>query len=206
MGGIGTNGTRLKVEFLQGNAIIHSPECFDQGQHPLTPTEAREFVIGQEALGGVVRLQSVQQKEGWPEATLSQEFASNMFDKLQDLLNAAYGCTRRGVPQSPLNKEIIKIAQEAQDEFSAKIVKPETWDVRDTTFYTDEGPDRTDRTRTARQGRHDVVGYLGSQYYVNLRTENELRTLVRQLEGLGHHFDEVARSVRALRPLTDVGR
>ena len=70
MGGIGTNGTRLKVEFLQGNAIIHSPECFDKGQHPLTPTEAREFVIGQEALGGVVRLQSVQQKEGWPEATL----------------------------------------------------------------------------------------------------------------------------------------
>ena len=85
-----------------------------------------------------------------------------MFDKLQDLLNAAYGCTRRGVPQSPQNKEIIKIAQEAQDAFSAKIVKPETWDVRDTTFYTDEGPDRTDRTRTARQGRHDVVGYLGS--------------------------------------------
>ena len=110
------------------------------------------------------------------------------------------------MPQSPKITEIIKIMQEAQDEFSAKIAKPETWDVKDTTFYANEGPDRTDQTRTARQGRHDVAGYLGSQYYVNLRTENELRTLVRQLEGLGHHFDEVARSVRALRPLTDVGR
>ena len=113
------------------------------------------------------------------------------------------------MPQSPKITEIIKIVQEAQDEFSAKIAKPETWDVKDTTFYANEGPDRTDQTRTARQGRHDVAGYLGSQYYVNLkrpRTENELRTLVHQLEGLGHHFDEVARSVRALHPLTDVGR
>ena len=46
MGGIGTNGAKLKMEFLQGDAIIRSPECFAQGQHPLTPTEAREFVIG----------------------------------------------------------------------------------------------------------------------------------------------------------------
>ena len=94
-----------------------------------------------------------------------------MFDKLQDLFNTEEGggCTRRGMPQSPKITEIIKIVQEAQDEFSAKIAKPETWDVKDTTFYANEGPDRTDQTRTARQGRHDVAGYLGSQYYVNLK-------------------------------------
>ena len=50
-----------------------------------------------------------------------------MYDKLQHLLNAGYNCVREGVPQAPHIKELIRIAQNIQDEFATRIVKRDAW-------------------------------------------------------------------------------
>ena len=87
-------GSRLKVRYLNGDVMIHHPDCENQGPHPIVG-------VSEEGLGGVVRLDSVFDAENWPESTLAQGFANAMHDKLQTLITAGNNCVREGVPQSP---------------------------------------------------------------------------------------------------------
>ena len=199
-------GTRLKVHFLHEDTIIHSPECFSQGNHPITEEKCK-YLSHQGNLGGVVRLQSIDKPADWADTKISQEFANTMFDKLQDLLNAAYNCTRHNIPQTPQVQEVIKIAQDIQDEFASRITRPNTWELGE---HEDNEPDQNNsKDDPTHEICTNLAGYLGTQYYVNLRkprSENELRVLMHQLEGLGQHFDEIALPLRTLRPHTDVPR
>ena len=51
-GGIAMGGSRLKVPYLNGDIMIHHPDCENQGSHPIVG-------VSEEGLGGVVRLNSV---------------------------------------------------------------------------------------------------------------------------------------------------
>ena len=117
---------------------------------------------------GVVRLESADWSRNWADTTIAQGFANTMFDKLQDLWDAGYNCSRQGVPQTPHIQELIRLAQDIQDEFANRITKREAWDLH--------GGSRPEGEQTDRKSK--LAAYLGTQYYVNLRkprTENELR-------------------------------
>ena len=34
--GLGMNGSRLKVRYLNGDAVVHNPDCYNQGAHPVS--------------------------------------------------------------------------------------------------------------------------------------------------------------------------
>ena len=91
--GLGPNGSRLKVEYVNGDAIVHHPDCQHQGSHPLTETE-RESQIRDGALGGAIRIESVTNDRKWSEPTLAQAFADTMYDQLQHLVNVSHGRNR----------------------------------------------------------------------------------------------------------------
>jgi RNA recognition motif-containing protein len=42
--GIGLNGSRLKIEYINGDAIIHHPDCHNQGSHPITEEERESHI------------------------------------------------------------------------------------------------------------------------------------------------------------------
>ena len=185
--GIGMGGSRLRIRYMNGDIMIHHPECEKQGPHPILGIEENN-------LGGVVRLDSVFEANNWPDSTLAQGFADTMYDKLQHLVNAGYNCVREGVPQAPHIKELIKIAQKIQDEFATRIIKRDAW-----VKYGD--PDM--ETETA-GGLTDSPAYLGTSYYVDLReprTKNEFKNLIYQLEALSDHFDELTYHLRKLKPM-----
>ena len=56
--GIGMGGSRLKVQYLNGDTIVHHPECYKQGSHPISERIQRHLAH-EGNLGGVVRLESV---------------------------------------------------------------------------------------------------------------------------------------------------
>ena len=98
--------------------MIHHPDCKGQGPHPIVGDP-------EESLGGIVRRDLILEAEKWPEPTLAQAFADMMHNKLQHLVEAGYNYVRDGVPQSPHIKELIKIAQNIQDEFDTRVTKKE---------------------------------------------------------------------------------
>ena len=49
--GIGLNGSRLKVEYINGDAVIHHPDCHNQGSHPITEEERMSYIF-EKYLGG----------------------------------------------------------------------------------------------------------------------------------------------------------
>merc|ERR1711884_616638 len=100
--------------------MIHHPDCEGQGPHP---TDG----INKEGIGGVIRLDLILEAEKWPEPTPAQGFADSMYDKLQNLVEAGYSCVRDGVPQSTHIKELIKMAQNIQDEFDTRVMKRSSW-------------------------------------------------------------------------------
>ena len=158
------------MRYLNGDIMIHHPDCENQGPHPIVGTS-------EEGLGGVVRLDSVFEADNWPDSTLAQGFADAMHDKFQHLIEAGYNCVREGVPQSPHIKELIKIAYTFQDEFTTRVIKRESW--------TKHG--ETDMETESASGTPWLAAYLGTNYYVDLRrpkTENELKRLTYQLEAL----------------------
>ena len=116
-GGIGPGGSLLKISYINGDAVIHSPECSTQGEHPIT-NERGKYIIHQGNLGGVVRLEAADWTRNWADTTLAQEFANTMYDKLRDLVDAGYNCSRQGVPQAPHIQGLIRLGQGIQDEYS----------------------------------------------------------------------------------------
>merc|ERR1712020_400322 len=151
--------------------------------------------VGEEGLTGIVRLDSVFEAEKWPEPTPAQAFADGMYDKLQQLVEAGYDCVRDGVPQSPHIKNLIRIAMNIRDEFDTRVIKRSSWEK-----HIDK-----DLDQEAAGGPTDLVAYLGTSYYIDLRkpkTRVELRALIHQLEALSTHFDEIAHHLRRLRPPT----
>ena len=78
---------------------------------------------------------------------------------------------RDGVPQSPHIKELIKIAQNIQDEFDTKVMKRSTW-----ARHEDK-----DLALDVAGGPTELAAYLGTSYYIDLRkpkTKDELKTLL----------------------------
>merc|ERR1711978_439071 len=183
-GGIAMGGSRLKVRYINGDMMIHHPECQGQGPHP---TDG----VNKDGIGGVIRIESILEAGKWPEPTPAQGFADSMYEKLQKLVEAGYSCVRDGVPQSPHIKELIKMAQAVQDEFDTRVMKRSSWkehggDILDTPNHLPE-----------------LAAYLGTSYYIDLRkpkTGDEFETLMNQLEALGSQFDEVAHLLKRLRP------
>merc|ERR1711923_528879 len=183
-GGIAMGGSRLKVRYVNGDVMIHHPKCQGQGPHPTDK-------INKDGIGGVIRMESILEADKWPEPTPAQGFADSMYEKLQRLVEAGYNCVRDGVPQSPHIKELIKMAQNIQDEFDTRVMKRSSWrehkdDILDTPNYLPE-----------------LAAYLGTSYYVDLRkpkTRDEFKTLMNQLEALGSQFDEIAHLLKRLRP------
>ena len=143
----------------------------------------------------MVRLNSTYSPMDWPDSTIAQSFADVMHDKLQHLVNAGNECVREGVPQTPEIQELIKHARGIQDEYATRIVKRESW----TRLGDSDTPMEWDESEA------NMVAYLGTQYYIDLRnprTDNELRNLAYQLEALSRHFNELTRPLRLLRPKT----
>merc|ERR1712115_482872 len=183
-GGIAMGGSRLKIRYINGDMMIHHPECQGQGPHPTNG-------VNKDGIGGVIRIESILEAGKWPEPTPAQGFADSMYEKLQKLVEAGYNCVRDGVPQSPHIKELIKMAQAVQDEFDTRVMKRSSWkeykdDILDTPNYLPE-----------------LAAYLGTSYYIDLRkpkTRDEFKTLMNQLEALGSQFDEIAHLLKRLRP------
>ena len=63
-------GSRLKVRYVNGDVMIHHPDCEGQGPHP---TDG----INKEGIGGVIRLDSILEAGKWPEPTPAQGFADS---------------------------------------------------------------------------------------------------------------------------------
>ena len=105
-GGLGPDGSRLKIHYINGDAIVHHPDCHHQGSHPITEKE-RESHIRDGTLGGAIRLDSVINDRNWSEPTLAQAFADTMYDQLQHLVNVCHGRTRE--PLTPQTLSLIHI-------------------------------------------------------------------------------------------------
>ena len=104
-----------------------------------------------------------------------------MHDKLQHLVEAGYNCVRDGVTQSPHIKELIKIAQNIQDEFNTKVMKRSTW-----AKHEDK-----DLDLDVAGGPTDLAAYLGTSYHIDLRkpkTKDELKAQLHQLEALSAYM------------------
>merc|ERR1712020_883096 len=187
--GIGLNGSRLKVEYLNGDAVIHHPDCHNQGSHPISEKE-KDQLPKEGSLGGVVRLSSVYHARNWPDTTISQLFADTMYDKLQHLVTAGENCITRNMPQTPQIRELLRIAQGIQDEFATRITRRDSW-VKHGDSDTDTDTESTETT-----------AYLGTQYQVDLRkprTENEHQSLINQLDSLSNHFNDLKQHLAELR-------
>ena len=172
--GIGLNGSRLKIEYINGDAIIHHPDCHNQGSHPITEEE-RESHIKDGNLGGAIRLESVLDARDWPESTIAQAFADTMYDKLQHLINVSHGCAKG--PLTPHVQRLIKTARDIQDEFATRITCRDSWVVHG-------DPDTSENSA----GKNaNLAPYLGTQYQIDLkkpRTRDELQILTNQIEAL----------------------
>ena len=77
-GGIGKNGTKVRVDFIEGNSVIHSPDCTAVSDTPITYKEATDFFTGKKVLRGIVRLQMTDISSRWARTSPAQTFFDNM--------------------------------------------------------------------------------------------------------------------------------
>ena len=87
-GGLGENGTKVKVDFIEGNPFIHSPDCASILDTPITYKEAEDYNTGRKILGGIVHLQMTDISARWARASPAQAFVDNMISKKNEIASS----------------------------------------------------------------------------------------------------------------------
>ena len=209
-GGIGKNGTKVRVDFIEGNSVIHSPDCTAVSDTPITYKEATDFFTCKKVLRGIlVLLKMIDVSSGWARTSPAQTFVDNMMAKMDEMILAAYTCMDKDGTDKNSVRDLIVNAEGIVKEFRAQVSKPETWvhdtnsDINQLTLPRDEMDVHAIQPPTEPAGaKFESQNTVGGQYYVHLRhlrTENELRTLIRQLQTIAEHFEDIGDLTRMLK-------
>ena len=90
--GTGRGGEVIKVAFLDRDGMIHSVDCLEQGDHPITDVEMTLRQIWNSDrihVGGVMRLQSTEKSGRLSEGCPAQQFVDHMELKIEDFILTA---------------------------------------------------------------------------------------------------------------------
>ena len=126
-GGLGPDGMKLKVELLEGNPFVHSPNCASIPDQPITQQELEEYKSGKKVLGGMVHFQLSDIQDRWYAATPAQNFVDDMITKLNHLVLTAYDCLNADGGNRAQVYDVIEVSEQICKDFKAKAKNPEAW-------------------------------------------------------------------------------